>query len=226
VNGTLRTPTPTARILRLRLDRNSVRPCRRSSAVEQLIRNQQVLGSIPSAGSSPSTTSGTEPYWREPVGVNTGVTADRHYLAAARQGVRPGHATSPAMARPTTADVVPLRVQIPLVRWHRRFLRRRYRPRSETTLRRPCGAMKRRSVGRGHARTPPHRMPCLAWCDGFAQPTLNQWRGQPRGSPVRGFHHGPEPQGAPEKRPQIRLQSLLLATLAHCPHEPTTTTER
>jgi hypothetical protein len=31
------------------------------------------------------------------------------------------------------------------------------------------------------------------------------------GSPVRGFHHGPEPNGAPEKRPQIRLQSVLLA---------------
>jgi len=29
--------------------------------------------------------------------------------------------------------------------------------------------------------------------------------------PVRGFHHGPVRQGRPEKRPQIRLQSVLLA---------------
>jgi hypothetical protein len=29
--------------------------------------------------------------------------------------------------------------------------------------------------------------------------------------PVRGFHHGPRRQERPEKRPQIRLQSVLLA---------------
>jgi hypothetical protein len=41
------------------------------------------------------------------------------------------------------------------------------------------------------------------------------------GSPVRGFHHGPEPKSAPEQRPQIRLQSVLLAnTHTHSKQRP------
>jgi hypothetical protein len=37
--------------------------------------------------------------------------------------------------------------------------------------------------------------------------------------PVRGFHHGPEPKGAPIKWPQIRLQSIPLANSLHAATE-------
>jgi len=39
--------------------------------------------------------------------------------------------------------------------------------------------------------------------------------------PVRGFHHGPVRQGRPEKRPQIRLQSVLLAITSLPSDSPT-----